>query len=108
MSRLDLSPKDQVLQPPERKDTPGSLLMKALGLLLRARYYDPEAGRFTSRDPAKDGLNWYAYCRQNPLIYVDPDGECPLPIITGGDRSCGRRGIRGGTLVQTRGKDKLG
>ncbi|MGI6540493.1 MAG: RHS repeat domain-containing protein [Bacillota bacterium] len=48
-----------------------------------ARYYDPEAGRFTSRDPAKDGLNWYAYCRQNPLIYVDPDGECPLPIITG-------------------------
>ena len=39
-----------------------------------ARYYDPEVGRFTSRDLAKDGLNWYAYCRQNPLVYVDPDG----------------------------------
>jgi RHS repeat-associated protein len=26
-----------------------------------ARYYDPEVGRFTSRDLAKDGLNWYAY-----------------------------------------------
>ncbi|HOK71505.1 MAG TPA: RHS repeat-associated core domain-containing protein [Bacillota bacterium] len=39
-----------------------------------ARYYDREVGRFTSRDLAKDGLNWYAYCRQNPLVYVDPDG----------------------------------
>ncbi len=42
-----------------------------------ARYYDPVIGRFTSRDPAKDGLNWYSYCRQNPLAYVDPDGKYP-------------------------------
>jgi len=42
-----------------------------------ARYYDPEVGRFISRDPARDGLNWYAYCYQNPLAYVDPDGEYP-------------------------------
>ncbi|MEA4883986.1 MAG: RHS repeat-associated core domain-containing protein, partial [Clostridia bacterium] len=48
-----------------------------------ARHYDSGLGRFITADPARDGLNWYAYCRQNPLIYVDPDGECPLLVITG-------------------------
>ncbi|MCL6614677.1 MAG: RHS repeat-associated core domain-containing protein, partial [Firmicutes bacterium] len=27
-----------------------------------ARYYDPEVGRWTTVDPAGDGMNWYAYC----------------------------------------------
>jgi RHS repeat-associated protein len=40
-----------------------------------ARYYDSEIGRFISVDPARDGLNWYAYAAGNPLRYVDPDGE---------------------------------
>lgn len=40
-----------------------------------ARYYDPEVGRFTTVDPAEDGANWYAYCRDNPLVNVDPDGK---------------------------------
>ena len=44
-------------------------------IYLRARYYDPMVGRFTSVDPAKDGLNWYAYCEGNPVKYVDPSGE---------------------------------
>ena len=39
-----------------------------------ARYYDAYIGRFISRDPAGDGINWYVYCRNNPLGYVDPDG----------------------------------
>jgi len=39
-----------------------------------ARYYDPYIGRFISRDPAGDGINWYAYCRNNPLSLVDPTG----------------------------------
>ncbi len=39
-----------------------------------ARYYDAEVGRFISVDPAKDGLNWYVYCRNNPLSYKDPKG----------------------------------
>ena len=44
----------------------------AIGLYyFGARYYDPEVGRFTSRDPAKDGLNWYVYCINNPLNRVD-------------------------------------
>lgn len=43
-------------------------------IYLRARYYDPSAGRFISEDPIKDGLNWYAYCENNPVMFVDPMG----------------------------------
>lgn len=41
---------------------------------LRARYYDPSIGRFMSEDPAQDGLNWYVYCGNNPVMFVDPSG----------------------------------
>jgi len=41
---------------------------------LRARYYDPSIGRFMSEDPAQDGLNWYVYCGNNPVMYIDPLG----------------------------------
>ncbi|GIV03908.1 MAG: hypothetical protein KatS3mg015_2738 [Fimbriimonadales bacterium] len=48
---------------------------------LGARYYDPTTGRFLSRDPIKDGRNWYGYCDNNPLTRVDPTGlleiQCP-------------------------------
>jgi RHS repeat-associated protein len=42
----------------------------------RNRYYDPVLGRFLTRDPAgyRDGMNLYAYVRNNPLRYTDPDG----------------------------------
>ncbi|HPC03004.1 MAG TPA: RHS repeat-associated core domain-containing protein [Syntrophales bacterium] len=53
-----------------------------------ASLYDPAVGRFISPDPALPDLansknpwnydpqmlNRYAYCRNNPLIYVDPNG----------------------------------
>jgi RHS repeat-associated protein len=42
--------------------------------LLGHRYYDASTGRFLTRDRAKDGRNWYGYCENNPLKYVDPDG----------------------------------
>ncbi len=35
--------------------------------LLGHRYYDPTTGRFLSRDPIKDGRNWYVYCGNAPL-----------------------------------------
>ena len=42
---------------------------------LRARYYNPLVGRFTQEDVYRgDGLNLYAYCGNNPLMYVDPSG----------------------------------
>ncbi len=39
-----------------------------------ARWYDPTTGRFVSEDPARDGQNWYVYCKANPMGYVDPLG----------------------------------
>ena len=41
---------------------------------LRARYYNAQTGRFISEDPAQDGLNWYAYCGNNPVMFVDSSG----------------------------------
>ncbi|MCC7102944.1 MAG: RHS repeat-associated core domain-containing protein, partial [Fimbriimonadaceae bacterium] len=43
--------------------------------LLGHRFYDPSTGRFLTRDPIKDGTNWYAYCGNSPLSRVDPDGQ---------------------------------
>lgn len=39
-----------------------------------ARYYDATTGRFINVDPVQDGLNWYVYCSNNPLKFVDPTG----------------------------------
>ena len=42
---------------------------------LRARYYNPVAGRFMQEDVYQgDGLNLYAYCGNNPVVYWDPSG----------------------------------
>ena len=42
----------------------------------RARYYNPELGRFLSRDPIgyKGGLGLYAYVGSNPMTGTDPMG----------------------------------
>jgi RHS repeat-associated protein len=46
-----------------------------------ARYYCPEIGRFITEDPVKgtielpQRLNPYPLCVNNPVMYVDPDGE---------------------------------
>ena len=50
---------------------------------LRARYYNPVLGRFTQEDVYRgDGLNLYAYCQNNPVMYYDPSGY-------GGEDNCG-------------------
>jgi len=41
---------------------------------LRARYYNPATGRFLAEDPIRAGLNWYVYCGNNPIMFVDPWG----------------------------------
>ncbi|RYY73344.1 MAG: hypothetical protein EOO52_18255 [Gammaproteobacteria bacterium] len=43
----------------------------------RARYYDPELGRFISEDPIgfDGGVNFYAYVNNNPLNGRDPTGN---------------------------------
>ncbi len=49
----------------------------------RARWYNPEWGRWLSPDPIgiEGGLNLYAFCHNNPVTSVDPHGNTPL--ITG-------------------------
>ncbi len=42
---------------------------------LRGRYYNPVLGRFMQEDVYQgDGLNLYAYCGNNPVVYYDPSG----------------------------------
>ena len=57
-------------------------------IYLRARYYSPNVGRFISEDPIKDGTNWYVYCSNNPIAFVDPSGEDAI-YITDGDALMG-------------------
>ena len=51
---------------------------------LRARYYDPRLGRFTSEDSEHGNptdplsLNLYTYCWDNPLLYIDYTGNGPI------------------------------
>jgi RHS repeat-associated protein len=42
----------------------------------RARYYNPQIGRFLQTDPVGygAGMNWYGYCANNPIGLVDPYG----------------------------------
>lgn len=38
-------------------------------------YYNIGIGRFTQEDVIyNDGLNLYAYCSSNPVMYADPSG----------------------------------
>ncbi len=75
-----------------------------------ARYYRAEIGRFTTVDPAMavgenlvDPQRWnrYAYVRNNPLRYTDPDGRDVAPIVLpfGGQRRV--------TYVDTRVAEKV-
>lgn len=43
-------------------------------LYLRARYYDSDTARFTTEDPIRDGTNWYAYCENDPVNFIDSFG----------------------------------
>jgi RHS repeat-associated protein len=49
--------------------------------LLGHRYYDPSTGRFLTRDPIGDGRNWYGYCKNNPLRFIDPSGNIDWDLI---------------------------
>ena len=46
-----------------------------------ARFYDPLMARWTTPDPLAEkyyGISPYAFCNNNPVNFVDPDGEHPV------------------------------
>ena len=47
------------------------------------RYYDPETGRYITRDPVgfAGGVNLYAYASHSPTNVIDPTGEIPPFVI---------------------------
>ena len=58
---------------------------------LRKRFYNPRFCRFTQEDEYRgDGLNLYAFCANNPVMYVDPSGYGSVtytdrPIVVDGN-----------------------
>jgi RHS repeat-associated protein len=54
----------------------------------QARWYDPKLGRFLSPDPVEfnaanlQSFNRYAYANNNPYMYIDPDGNVAIKLIT--------------------------
>jgi len=66
---------------------PGQYFDKASGLHYNyCRDYDPSLGRYIQSDPIGlgDGPNTYAYVRNNPLKYYDPNGEAAHVAIGAG------------------------
>ena len=56
---------------------------------LNTRYYDPEIRRFINMDNPElvaqlaqtpGQLNLYAYCNNNPIMYIDPTGEVAIEL----------------------------
>lgn len=68
----------------------GYYFEKSTGLYyLKSRYYDTEVGRFITFDALEnldpehiDGLNLYAYCNNNPIMFIDETGEMPKWLST--------------------------
>ena len=75
---------------------------------LRARYYDPETGRFLSRDPLSSSPFWaqhaYTYAGSNPTSFINPYGLCLLGFFPG---SCGDALQYGLKLASKEGKGFL-
>ncbi|MCA1750523.1 MAG: hypothetical protein LC670_01825 [Flavobacteriales bacterium] len=51
------------------------------GYDFHARFYDPQLGRWFTPDPAMQFSNPYLAMGNNPVSYVDPDGEFIFPAL---------------------------
>ena len=74
-------------------------------ILCTNRHYDPQQGRFLTRDPLGygGGINLYSYTANNPVSRMDPDGTFWF-LITGAIGAVGG-GIIGGATAYYNGQD---
>jgi RHS repeat-associated protein len=73
------------------------------------RWYDPQQGRWFSRDPIgyEGGENLYEYCGSNPVGYGDPDGTSLISfLLKNGTKRLSRGFIHNFVATQIRGKIK--
>lgn len=56
-------------------------------IYMRARYYEPASGRFMCEDWARDGVNWFTYCHNDPANMVDSSGRDINPLAAAGAAS---------------------
>ena len=76
---------------------------------LRARYYNTGIGRFTQEDVIyNDGLNLYAYCSSNPVMYSDPSGFAKKPCKSKVGGECGNSWVRMTAKESAEAAKKLG
>ena len=65
-----------------------------------SRYYDPYIGRWINADSILDtstimGMNLFAYCNDNPIMFVDPFGLCAKAWAAGYQGPCPGQGLPG-------------
>lgn len=64
-------------------------------IYLRARYYDPEIGRFITEDSYEGedqdslSLNLYTYCENDPINLIDPSGHEAILLSYITEKNCG-------------------
>lgn len=67
---------------------------------IRARVYEPSAGRWMSQDPIGAAPNLYAYCGNNPVIFVDPSGEVLVYIDVSGKHKDGDAFVESDVIIE--------
>ena len=79
---------------------------------MQSRYYDPLLGRFISPDSIDylephnfTGMNLYAYCGNNPVMYSDPSGHSVIAIIAILATTTIAGGIIGGAISHNHGNE---
>lgn len=91
VERFQYTPEGQLVYRSGTTNTPflylgqHGVMTESSGLIyMRARYYNPAMGRFINEDPFEGryddllNLNLYAYCSNNPVMFIDPSGNIAI------------------------------